>query len=372
MIVMDYDKLYPIALSLIPKIGSISGRNLVGYAGSLEQVFQSGEKSLQSIPGIGQILARRIAAGEFLGRAEKELRLISKHGIDALFYLDDRYPQRLAACSDAPIVLYVKGSPDLNMTKCISIVGTRNATEYGRTVIDELIEELASRSYSIMIVSGLAYGIDVHAHRASLRNGLPTVGVLAHGLDMLYPSLHAKTAREMVNHQGGLVTDFMCETILDRKNFVKRNRIIAGLSDATIVVESAIKGGGLVTADIAMSYNRDVFAFPGKVGDEYSAGCNFLIKSNRAGLIEGIKDLEYGLNWTPGKSKPDAVQPRLFDDLTPEERMVVDILEKEDGCPIDMLCIKTGLAMSKVSPMLLTLEFAGVVKGLPGKVFRLT
>ncbi|GET27515.1 DNA-processing protein DprA [Prolixibacter sp. NT017] len=368
---MTDDRLYQIGISLIPLVGCITARNLVAYTGGIREVFHTSEKELREIPGIGTVLARNIAKSDVLKRAEKELKFIEKNQIRPLFYLDKEYPERLKACSDAPVMLYVKGEPDLNATKIISIVGTRSATDYGYQMVDEMLNDLGNRNYRVMVVSGLAYGIDIRAHRAALKNGLPTVGVLAHGLDKLYPQLHAGTAREMVNHQGGLVTDFMSGSTIDRKHFIRRNRIIAGLADATLVIESAHKGGALVTAEIANSYNRDVFAFPGRKGDAFSEGCNFLIKSNRAALIESVADLEYIMNWEPAKGRPDAVQPRLFSDLSEDERVVITILEEEGPLAIDILCIKSGMPMNKVSPLLLNLEFAGLVKGLPGKVFKL-
>ena len=368
---MDDERLYQIGISLISLVGCITARNLVAYAGGIKQVFHTPEKELREIPGIGTVLARNIATSDVLHRAEEELKFIEKNHIQPLFYLDKDYPERLKSCSDAPVMLYVKGEPDLNMAKIISVVGTRNATDYGYQLVDELLSDIGSRNYPVMVISGLAYGIDIRAHRSALKNGLPTVGVLAHGLDKLYPPLHLGTAREMVASRGGLVTDFISGASIDRKHFIRRNRIIAGLADATIVVESAHKGGALVTAEIANSYNRDVFAFPGRKGDSFSEGCNFLIKSNRAALIESVKDLEYIMNWESGRGKPDAVQPRLFSNFTEDEKMVITILDEEGPMAIDMICIKSGLPMNKISPLLLNLEFAGLVKGLPGKVFKL-
>ncbi len=367
---MTDNLIHIIALSLVPGIGSVTAKSLIAYAGSAEQVFREKEKALRQIPGVGSVLAKNIINCEVMTRAGREVEFLLKNDVRALFYLDEDYPQRLRGCSDAPVILYVKGYPFLNCPKVISIVGTRHATEYGKNLTDHFITALAERGYRIMIVSGLAYGIDIQAHKAALRTGLPTVAVLGHGLETVYPSLHTTIAKEMCDNQGGLVTDFMSNSPIDRTNFLRRNRIIAGLSDATIVVESAKKGGALVTADIANSYNRDVFAFPGKVGDPYSEGCHFLIKSNRAVLMETVSDLEYVMNWSPSKSQPDAVQPCLFYDFTPDEKLIVDLLRSEGGTAIDLICIKTTLPMNKVSPTLLNLEFAGIVKGLPGKVFK--
>jgi len=368
---MSDDLIYKIALSLIPGIGSITAKALIAYTGSAGQVFREKEKALRQIPGVGTILAKNIICSEVMSRAGAEVEFLQKNGLNAFFYLDEGYPQRLLGCADAPIVLYVKGRPLLNCAKAISIVGTRHATEYGKKIVEQFISELAERGYRILIVSGLAYGIDIQAHKLALRTGLPTVAVLGHGLETVYPSLHTPIAREMVENNGGLVSDFLSHSPIDRTNFLRRNRIIAGLSDATIVVESAKKGGALVTADIANSYNRDVFAFPGRVGDLYSEGSLFLIKSNRAALIESVTDLEYVMNWSAVQSKPDAIQPCLFYDFNPDEKRIVDLLRDDGETAIDLICIKTTLPMNKVSPTLLNLEFAGIVKGLPGKVFKL-
>jgi len=367
---MTENLIHKIALSLIPGIGSITAKSLIAYTGSAEQVFLEKEKSLRQIPGVGSVLAKNIVNSEVMARAGREVEFLQKNNVNALFYLDSDYPQRLLGCSDAPIILYVKGNPFLNCAKVISIVGTRHATDYGKKTVDQFISVLAERGYPILVVSGLAYGIDIQSHKSALRTGLPTVAVLGHGLETVYPSLHTSVAREMTENQGGLVTDFLSFSTIDRTNFLRRNRIIAGLSDATIVVESAKKGGALVTADIANSYNRDVFAFPGKVGDMYSEGCHFLIKSNRANLIESVEDLEYVMNWSPSKSQPDAIQPCLFYDFNPDEKLIVDLLRNDGETAIDLICIKTLLPMNKVSPTLLNLEFAGIVKGLPGKVFK--
>jgi DNA processing protein len=367
---MNKDLAYQIALSLIPGIGCITAKTLVAYTGSAEQVFREKENALRAIPGIGTVLSKNISTAKVLSRAEKEIEFITNNKIQALFYLDEQYPVRLHSCDDAPIILYVKGNPELNAEKMISIVGTRHATEYGKEMVDSFVSGLSEKGHKISIVSGLAYGIDVRAHKSALGNGLPTIAVMGHGLETIYPSVHTSVAREMVDHQGGLVSDFMSYSSIDPKNFLRRNRIIAGLSDATIVVESARKGGALVTAEIASSYNRDIFAFPGRKGDLYSEGCNFLIKTNKAALLESVADLEYVMNWSSG-GKPDAVQPRLFNDLAPEEKLIVDLLEKEGETAIDQICLKTGLAVNKISPTLLNLEFSGIVKVMPGKVYKL-
>ncbi|MCY1721455.1 DNA-processing protein DprA [Prolixibacteraceae bacterium Z1-6] len=360
---------YKIALSMLPGIGGILARNLVAYAGSVEEVFSQSIKSLMKIPGIGELNARQIKNANVLPRAEKELDYIYENGIQLHFYTDTKYPRRLKRCIDAPLLIYSKGNMNLNEERVISIVGTRNSTEYGKNVVDNLVKQFSARKYKILVVSGLAYGIDITAHRSALKYNLPTVGVIAHGLDLLYPSLHRSTAEKMLQN-GGLVSDFASGTRIDPSNFIKRNRIIAGLADATIVVESAKKGGALVTADIASSYNRDVFAFPGRSGDIYSKGCNQLIRNNGATLIEDIDDLEYFMGWenTP---KTDAVQSSLFIELNHDEQKIVDLLQKEGELFIDQISSQMSLPVSRISAILLNLEFKNVLNALPGQIYKL-
>lgn len=365
------DLLSKIAISLVPGIGCVTAKSLIAYCGSAQQVFREKEKVLRTVPGVGTVLARNIHQASVQARAEKEVEFITRNKVGVHFYLDESYPRRLKSCPDAPILLFSRGKPNLNMARAVSIVGTRNATEYGRALVDKFIASLAERGYEIQIISGLAYGIDIQAHRAALHHKLSTVSVLAHGLETVYPSLHRTIAQEMCDNDGGMVSDFLSNSLIDRKNFLRRNRIIAGLADAVIVVESAKKGGALLTAELAVSYNRDVFAFPGRVGETYTEGCHFLIKSNRAGLIENVQDLEYSMNWQPGPDPLVSHQPRLFPDLTADEQRVADLLREEGESSIDRICSLTGLAMNRVSPLLLSLEFSGVVKCLPGKVFRL-
>lgn len=364
--------LYKIAISLVPGIGSITAKSLIAYCGSAGRVFREKERVLRAIPGVGTVLAKNILQSVVLVRAEKEVDFIKRNNVTAHFYLDESYPQRLKSCVDAPILLFSKGNANLNCPKVISIVGTRNATQYGRELVDKFMVSVAERGYDIQIVSGLAYGIDIQAHRAALHNNLGTICVLAHGLETIYPSLHTAIALEMCEKNGGMVSDFLSYSVIDRKNFLRRNRIIAGLADAVIVVESARKGGALLTAELAISYNRDLFAFPGRVGETYTEGTHFLIKSNRAGLIENIGDLEYCMNWQPGPANAEACQPRLFTDLLPDEQKVVDLLQTEGETAIDRICLETELPMNRISPVLLALEFSGIVKCLPGKVFRLS
>lgn len=360
---------YKIALSLIPGIGGVLARNVVAYVGSVEGVFFESLKSLMKIPGIGEITARRIKNSDVFGKAEKEIEFIQKHKIETSFYTDSNFPRRLRSCIDAPILIYSKGKMNLDEQRVVSIVGTRNATDYGKRVCDEMIQQFSERDYKIVVVSGLAYGIDFQAHKSALKYNIPTVGVIAHGLDRMYPSLHKDTAKKMLVN-GGLVTDFISGTKIDPSNFLRRNRIISGLADATIVVESAAKGGALVTADIASSYNRDVFAFPGRAGDSYSKGCNQLIRNNGATLIDGIDDLEYFMGWE-NNTKEKIIQSSLFVELNEQEEKIINLLRKEGELFIDQISAQMGLAPSKVSATLLNLEFQNLLVVMPGQIYKL-
>jgi DNA processing protein len=367
---MNDPLLYKIAISMLPGIGGILARNLIAYIGSIEGVFKEKFKALCKVPGIGEKNARKISNPEILKRAEEEIRFIEQHDIRVFFYTDQGYPVRLLQCADAPVLIYVQGNNDLDSEKVLSIVGTRNATDYGKEICENLVQGLSERNHRVLIVSGLAYGIDIQAHKSAIQANLPTVAVLGHGLDLLYPALHTEIARKM-RENGGLVSDFPSKTKIEPPNFIRRNRIIAGLSDATLVVESGEKGGALVTADIAFSYNRDVFAVPGRVNDAWSKGCNRLIRNNGASLIESVGDLEYFLGWETNDEKPEAFQKQLFPDLDPDEKALCDVLTRNDPVFIDRVCAETKLPVGKVSSLLLNLEFKGVVIALPGKMYKL-
>jgi DNA processing protein len=360
---------YKIGIGMIPKIGPVLTRRLVAYCGSVEGVFKEKQNHLVKIPGIGERLGDLIISYKNLEAADKEIDFIDRHKIKAVFYLDPGYPERLKHCEDAPIVLYVKGNTDFDRNKVVSIVGTRNPTDYGRSMTKELVERLAAAHPDVLVVSGLAYGIDICAHKASLKNNLETVGVLGHGLSVLYPAVHREVAKQMIE-KGALVTEFRHDEKPESPNFVKRNRIIAGLSDATIVMESGEEGGALITADIANSYNRDVFAFPGRVNDRYSVGCNRLIKCNRAALIERLEDLEYLMGWQKS-DKGRALQKELFVELTEDEKTLTELIRADNAATIDILAIRSNLPVSKVSALLLGLEFKGLVRCLPGKVYQM-
>lgn len=365
---------YQIALSLIKGIGPKLARNLIAYLGGVEPVFAQ-KQDFSRVPGIGTVLAGKIQQLGFkdaLSRASEEMEYIEKNDIKTFFFTDDNYPRRLANCEDAPLIIYLKGEHQLDVKKVISIVGTRRPTDYGMSLCENLIADLAVRHPGTLIVSGLAYGVDICAHRAALRHQLPTVGVLAHGLDRVYPGSHYNTSRDMIE-RGALVTEFLTGTNPDRQNFVRRNRIIAGLCDAVVVVESAEKGGALITADIASSYNRDVLTFPGRVGDEVSKGCNKLIKSNMAALIESVDDLEYVLGWESSDKIAAPSQGNLFAKAeTPHEKAIMDILMVEKEMNLNLLVIKTGMQVGKLSAVLLDLEFKGMVKSRPGGIYKIS
>jgi len=360
--------LYKIALSLIPLVGDITAKKLVSYCGSPEAVFREKKSNLSRIPNIGNVLANSIVHQDVLKKAEKEILFIEKNNIKVLFYTDNEYPHRLNHCIDSPILLYYKGNADLNIKKIISVVGSRNATSYGKEKCEEIIKGLSNQD--ILIISGLAYGIDACAHKSSLDNGMKTVGILGHGLDKIYPNQNRELAKRMIE-KGGLITEFMSKTIPNRENFPKRNRIIAGMSDAVIVVEARKKSGAIITADIANSYNRDVFAVPGRINDALSYGCNNLIKTNRAALLQSADDIKYIMGWDDNIKNNKSIQNKLFVELNPQEKIIVELLKGKSDCGIDWIYLNSKLSMSKVSALLLNLEFKGIVKTLPGKRYKL-
>ncbi len=362
--------LYKVALNLVPNVGAVNAKSLISYCGSCSNIFKAKKQQLLKIPGIGPVTANAIYQNtQVLTRAEEELRFIEDQDISPIFFFDKAYPQRLKNCADAPILLFYKGNADLNMTKVISIVGTRNITQYGRDLCAKLIKDLAP--YNVLVISGLAYGVDYNIHRACVNEEVSTVAVLAHGLDRIYPSQHHNLAKKMLAN-GGLLTEFLSNSTPDRENFPKRNRIVAGMTDATIVVETAEIGGSIITANLANSYNRDVFAFPGRVNDRYSKGCNALIRKNIAALVTSAKDVVDGLCWEETAAAPKAIQRELFVSLNDEETTIVAALKNEQtGLPIDLLRQKTNLTNGKIASNLLNLEFKGLVKALPGSLYRL-
>ena len=365
---MDYEELqYQIALLEVEGIGVTIARQLLDHFGSAKEIFNQPNNILHSLKTVGtQLISAKSDKGLFID-AEKEITYCDKNSIQVLSVSNDSYPRRLKQCSDAPIILYYKGNGVLNNPKVISIVGTRAATSYGKEICSSIVKELSA--HNALIISGLAYGIDVQAHNASLNNNLPTIGVLAHGLDRMYPREHTSVANKMME-EGGLLTENRIGTHPDRENFPKRNRIVAGLSDATIVIESAIRGGSMITANIANNYNRDVFAIPGRIGNKQSEGCNHLIKINKAHLLQSVKDITYLLGWDLIIKKPKAVQKQIFIDLNPEEKSIMATLLNEKNMSIDEIAIKANLPMSIVSTQLLLLEFKGVIKQFPGKKYE--
>jgi len=366
----DNNLQYKIALSLIPKVGPILAKRLIAYTGSPQAVFQESKNNLLKIPNVGEQLAKNIISKDYLEKAESELKFIEKYNIHAYFFTDKSYPERLKNCEDSPVIFYSKGWVDFSHVKTLSIVGTRKPTEQGIDLCKKLIKDLAQTNDQLLIVSGLAYGVDICAHTTALEAGLKTIAVLGHGLNMVYPSIHRNIAEKIVT-QGALVTEFKSNTKAIAGNFISRNRIIAGMADATVIVESGEKGGALITADIANSYNRDVFAFPGRVNDKYSKGCNQLIKSNKASLIESAADLEYLMGWEVQKQKQRTIQRKLFQELTTKEKEILDVLKAHETIPIDLICNEMQLSTSQISPVLLDLEFKGLVKSLPGKQYKI-
>jgi len=364
---MDQERLSFLALHFTPGIGDFLVKQLVSYCGSAEQVFKTPKGKLLKIPGVGEVSADAIINEKSFHEAEIEFRKAEKDDTEILFFIDKKYPQRLKTIEDAPAVLYYKGNQNLNVPKTVGIVGTRQATEYGKEMVDKICQELVP--HQALIISGLAYGIDIHAHKSALRHGLSTIGVMGSGMDIIYPAVHKDTSKKMVN-QGGLVTENQFGVKPDAHNFPARNRIIAGLCDALIVVEAAEKGGALITADIANSYNKDVFAVPGNLGNTYSEGCNKLIKTNRANLFASVKDLEYIMNWS---AESNSIQTSL--ELThyePEEQKVIQILkDRKAPVMIDELSHISSFPPSQLASLLLTLEFKNAVKSLPGKLFAL-
>lgn len=364
--------IYQIGITLIKGIGNITAKQILEYLGDAELFFKEKPRLLEKIPGISSRIVSEIQNPAVLIRAEKELVFIEKNKIKTLFITENDYPRRLRDCVDSPIMLYFKGNADLNATKIVSIVGTRHASSYGKEVVTNLLKDFSGIYPDILIVSGLAYGIDIISHRASLHENLPTVGVLAHGLDRIYPYQHRQTAVDMLD-RGGLLTEFISETNPDRQNFVKRNRIVAGIADCTVVIESAVKGGALITANIASSYNRDVFAVPGRTGDLYSQGCNRLIKEKKAALVEDAGDILKEMCWSGSEkeNKPKVIQGSLMLNLNPDEQRVADILSGTESLHLNILAIELNMPVSKLSVILFEMEMNGIIKCLPGGMYKL-
>ena len=372
---MDQEIFYTMALTRLTNFNYQQALELYKAVGSAQLLFEHRNEIGDIIKDASPRLVEALKDwNEPMRRAEAEIRFMEEHRIRALTLTSDDYPQRLTECPDAPIIIYYTGNADLNQTRIISIIGTRRMTTYGEDLIRRFVRDLRQYCPEVLIVSGLAYGVDICAHRQALENGYPTVGVLAHGLDQIYPYRHRDTAAQMLNH-GGLLTEFMTQTNADKPNFVRRNRIVAGIADATILIESGARGGGLITAEIAQSYARAVFAFPGNVGQPYSEGCNNLIRDNGAGLISNAEDFVKTMGWLDETRRQqafaDGIERNLFPDLSPEEDQVVSLLQQTNDLQLNIITVKSGIPIGRLTALLFQLEMKGVVKPLAGGIYHL-
>ena len=365
---MSSELFYQLALTLVPNIGDVHAKLLLQQFGNASTIFKAPHRELERLEGIGTVRANSIRTFNDFHLVEAELRFIEKYKIKTLFLTDPEYPQRLLNCYDSPTLLFYKGTADLNASKVVAIVGTRSNTDYGKQFTEDLIAALSSQQ--ALIISGLAIGIDAYAHKAALKNDLPTVGVVGHGLDKIYPSVNKGLARDMALQNGGILSEFFSGTLPDKHNFPLRNRIVAGMSDATIVVETLISGGSMITAKLADAYNRDVFAVPGRTTDTKSKGCNYLIKNNKAILLTDADQLLDIMGWQEKKKKVKK-QKELFIELTPEEKKVIDILKQKESVHIDEINISSGLSSSAVAAAILNLELQSVIGSMPGKMYKL-
>jgi DNA processing protein len=362
------DLLYQLALTMVPNIGPVQAKILLQHFDS-RNIFKARQRDLERIEGIGSIRANSIKAFNDFSRAENELKFIEKYRIKTLFITEKNYPQRLLNCYDPPTLLFYKGEADLNASKTVAIVGTRNNTDYGRKITERIVESFSSGG--ILIISGLAFGIDSIAHRSAIANKLSTIGVVAHGLDTIYPSENNELAKKMTMQGGGILTQFPARTKPDKHNFPIRNRIVAGMADATIIVETNVRGGSMITAEMANGYNRDVFAVPGRTTDHKSSGCNYLIQTNKAVLYSDPAAFLEMMGWTTKQPTEKKYQREMFPELSQEEKIIVLILEQKDATSIDEINLKSGLSTSSVASALLSLELKGLVNGMPGKMYRL-
>jgi DNA processing protein len=362
------DFFYQVALTFVPEVGAKTGRQLYEHFETAEDIFKASLKELKAVSGFNEERVKAFRDPEVFRKTEEEFALAEKHGISILSYKAGNYPTRLAQCIDSPLILYYRGNANLDAKKIVAIVGTRKSTDYGQRLVDELIEGLRSQE-DILIISGLAAGIDTIAHKKSVDLNVPTVGVLGHGLDRMYPVANKKLAKEMMLN-GGLLTEFPFDTVPDKGKFPMRNRVVAGLADVTVIVESAISGGALITGKMASGYNRDVAAFPGRVNDSRSAGCNALIRTNVAAMVTCADDLLDLMNWKKGY-KPKAMQKELFIQLSAEEQCIIDLLRDKDSLHADELYHQTGYTSSQLAATLLQLEMQDLVRSLPGKYYRM-
>ncbi len=358
---------YQIALTLTPNIGCVAAKTLAQHFGNASDIFKAKQSTLAKIDGIGTVRASSIKEFNDFANCDDEIAFIEKHHVTPLFLNDENYPKRLLNCYDSPSLLFYKGTANLNQSRIAAVIGTRKNSEYGKQLAAELMEMLAT--YEVLIISGLAFGIDTLAHREALKNKLPTVGVLAHGLHTLYPPENAKMAKQMVAEGGGLLTEFKSGEKPDKHNFPTRNRIVAGLADVTIVIETDVRGGSMITAELANNYNRDVLAFPGRSNDAKSRGCNELIRNNKAALVTCGQDVLEFMNWLPTNEKPKA-QRSLFIELSADEKVIYELLNASEQIHIDELNLRSQLSSSAVAAALLTLELQGVIQSLPGKMYK--
>lgn len=363
----EQDLIFALALQHVPKIGATTAKKLINHCGSAEAVFKEKRSNLLKIDGIGTITIEGLFDAIHIEEATNELCFIRDNNIVPHYFTEDTYPERLKHCIDGPIVLFQSGNINLNNRPIISIVGARKITTNGIAFCEKLVEEISH--YNPVIVSGFAYGADITAHKAAIKHNLQTIGCLAHGLNQIYPKVHKKYVVEVENH-GGFYTDFWSTDVFDRKNFLKRNRIIAGLSEATIVIESAEKGGSLVTADIANSYDREVFAVPGRVTDSQSVGCNNLIKFQKAHLLSNPMDIPYILNWQLEDEKKPAVQKQLFVELSEDEKVIYNYLRDKGKEILDVIALECNIPTYKLAGILLNMELKGIIRPLPGKLFE--
>jgi DNA processing protein len=359
---------YLLCLAQIPNIGPINAKKLIKIFGSAKATLEAKKKHLLEIEGFGEFRANALLHHKNYDIAEQEIAFAEKNDIDIISIQDKRYPQKLAEAVDAPLVLFYRGNADLNNQKVLSIIGRRQASAYGEKIVQQLMQDL--KGQNILILSGLAHGIDSHAHKYAVENELPTIGVLAHGLDRIYPSQNRNLAKRMLDN-GGLLTEFFSGTNPDKENFPVRNRIVAGMADATIVVETDITGGSMITANLANGYNREVLAFPGDIYTKNSAGCNFLIKSLKASLITSAADILEILGWEKSTAKKPR-QSALFIELEPNERAIYDYLQnKDEAADVDELLLKLSISPSQIAAGTLGLEIKGLLKSLPGKSYCL-
>lgn len=368
MMLTETELLHLLALLRVPNLGDASAKKLLHKSGSAEAVFKEKKQNLQKINGIGEFKLRDLDLKENFYEAENELRFIQQNKIQYSFFKDSSYPEKLKHCIDGPVLIFHKGNIDLKNKKLLSIVGTRQLTTYGKKFCEKLVEELSPMNP--VIISGFAYGTDITAHLSAVKNGLQTIACLGHGFDRIYPGSHKKYVAE-IEADGGFITEFWSSDPFAKTNFLKRNRIIAGLSEATVVIESAEKGGSLVTADIANSYNRDVFAVPGRADDSQSRGCNNLIKTNRAHLLTSAADILYLLNWEIEDPKPKTIQKQLFVELTEEEKTIYNFLKENKKEEMDTIALHCNMPVFKTATVLLNMELKGVVRPLPGKMFEI-